>query len=76
VVGAGLSSDVRTVKELTDGATFQWQDMLNNHCMLLSLHTNRYVGINSGTGEPYSADYPGTTPDCRNGTVFQWQVVK
>ncbi len=76
VVGAGLSSDVRTVKELTDGAIFQWQDLLNNHCMLLSLHTNRFVGINSSTGEPYSADYPGTTPDCKNGTVFSWQVVK
>ena len=75
VVGAGLSSDVRLLKEESEGSLFMWQDMLDGQCMLLSLKTHRYVGLHPETNEPYSADWPGTLPDRRDGTVFRWQVV-
>lgn len=75
VVGEGLSSDVRLLKEETEGSLFLWQDMLYGQCMLLSLKTNRYVGIHPETGEPYSADWPGTLPDRKDGTVFSWKVI-
>lgn len=75
VVGAGLAADVRFIKEETENSLFMWQDMLRNQCMLLSLKTNRYVGLDTETGEPYSADWPGTTPSRKNGTVFIWKEV-
>lgn len=73
VVGAGLSADVRLTKTETEGSLFQWQDMLYGQCMLLSLKTQRYVGIAPDTGEPYSADWPGTVPERKDGTVFRWE---
>jgi len=73
VVGAGLSTDIHLIKNETEGSLFMWQDMLRHQCMLLSLKTNRYVGLNPTTGESYSADWPGTTPDRKNGTVFEWK---
>lgn len=75
VVGIGIASDVRMLKTETEGSLFQWQDMLRNQCMLLSLKTNRFVGLTPGTGEPYSADFPGTLPDRKDGTVLIWKVV-
>lgn len=78
VIGKGLSADVRMMKEKTDGCLFQWQDMISisNQFMLLSLKTNRYVGASPDMGEPYSADWTGTTPDRKNGTVFEWEECK
>jgi xylan 1,4-beta-xylosidase len=72
VVGAGLSADVRLCPQESDGSLFQWQDMLRDQCMLLSLQTHRYVGLDPATGEPYSADWPGTRPDRKDGTVLAW----
>jgi len=76
VVGIGLSGDVRLSKKETDGSLFQWQDMLRNQCMLLSLKTDRYVGIDPFTGEPYSAESPGARPDRKDGAVFSWAEVR
>ncbi|PTY07084.1 glycoside hydrolase [Opitutaceae bacterium EW11] len=76
VVGAGLSADVRLQKEESAASLFLWQDMLRNRqCMLLSLKTHRYVGIDPSTGEPYGADWPGTTPNRKDGTVLTWTEV-
>ncbi len=75
IVGVGLAADVRLIKEETDGSLFMWQDMLRGECMLLSLKTNRFVGLNPVTGELYSADWPGTLPARKDGTVFEWKVV-
>jgi hypothetical protein len=75
VVGAGLSTDVRPMKKESEGSLFIWQDMIRDHqCMLLSLKTNRFVGIDPTTGEPYGADWPGSSPDRKNGTVLRWEV--
>lgn len=76
VVGAGLSADVRLIKKESVGSLFQWQDMLHGQCMLLSLKTNRYVGLDPATGEPYAADWTGSSPSRGNGTVFNWNEVK
>ncbi len=75
VVGIGISGDVRLMKEDSEGSLFQWQDMLHNQCMLLSLKTNRYLGLIPNTGEPYSADHPGTLPSRKDGSVMVWKVV-
>jgi hypothetical protein len=72
VVGTGLSADVRLLKQESADSLFQWQDMLHGQCMLLSLKTHRYVGFDPVTGEPYAADWPGTRPDRKDGTVFVW----
>ncbi|HVJ01370.1 MAG TPA: glycoside hydrolase 43 family protein [Sphingomonas sp.] len=72
VVGQGLPADVRLMKHESEASLFQWQDMLRRQFMLLSIRTNRYVGVDPGTGEPYSADWPGAAPDRRNGTVLVW----
>ena len=76
VVGIGISGDVRMFKEESEASLFQWQDMLRGQCMLLSLKTNRFVGLTPGTNEPYGADFPGTLPNRKDGTVFEWKVVE
>ena len=76
VVGLGLSADVRLMKEESPDSLFQWQDMIRDRqCMLLSLRTHRHVGIEPESGEPYSADRPGTRPDRKDGTVLTWAEV-
>jgi xylan 1,4-beta-xylosidase len=75
VVGIGISGDVRLMKQESEGSLFQWQDLLHHQCMLLSLKTNRYVGLTPGTGEPYAADRPGTLPNRKDGNVLVWKVV-
>ena len=44
--------------------------------MLLSLKTQRFVGLNPETGEPYSADWSGADPDRKDGTVFTWKIIE
>jgi len=72
VVGLGLSGDVRLSKKETDGSLVQWQDLLRGQCMLLSLRTHRYLGLDSLTGEPYSAESAGARPDRKDGAVLVW----
>lgn len=77
VIGAGLSADVRPMKQESAASLFMWQDMLRERqCMLLSLKTNRFVGLDPTTGEPYGADWPGTTPTRKDGTVLVWTVAE
>lgn len=71
VVGEGMSADVRFLPE-SEASLFQWQDMLRGEFMLLSLKTNRYVGIDPLTGEPYGADWPGASPSRKHGVVMRW----
>ncbi len=72
VVGLGLSADLQFRQQETEDSLFQWQDLLRSQCMLLSVKTHRYVGLDPATGEPYSADSPGPRPDRRDGAVFSW----
>ena len=73
VAGLGLSGDVRLSAEETEDCLFMWQDMLHGQCMLLSLKTNRYLGLDPASGEAYAADWAGTSASRLNGTVFQWE---
>lgn len=74
VVGMGLTANVRLLKDESESSVFQWQDMLHNQCMLLSLKTNRYVGPVPETRTPYAANFPGTRPDRKDGTVYRWEI--
>ncbi len=76
ISGFGLSADVRLIKEESEASLFQWQDMLRGQCMLMSLKTNRFVGCTPDQGEPYSADFPGSSPNRKNGCVFRFDVVE
>lgn len=76
VVGHGYVSDIHVSQELTDDCKFLWQDMLRGQCMLLCPKTNRYVGNVPGTGDSYSAQFPGTTPNRLNGCVFQVEIME
>ena len=76
IAGAGLSGDVRLSADASKAEEFVWQDMLYNHCMLLSLKTQRYVGKHTADGSPYSADFQGADAGMKNGCVFAWEVVE
>ena len=76
IAGAGLSGDVRLTSVARKAEEFVWQDMLYNHCMLLSLKTQRYVGKHPKDGSPYSADFQGADAGMKNGCVFSWEVVE
>ena len=73
VCGEGLSGDIRLSPVETEDCLFMWQDMLHNQCMLMSLKTHRYLGLDPTSGEPYAADWAGTSASRLNGTVFQWE---
>ncbi len=75
VVGIGLSADVRLLPEHPVDSRFMWQDLLRGEFMLLSMKTNRYLGILPESGEPYAADRPGPRPDRRDGTVLRWRLI-
>ncbi|PAW94451.1 glycoside hydrolase [Mucilaginibacter sp. MD40] len=76
ITGQGLAADVRLLPEESEASLFVWQDMLRGQGMLLSLKTNRFVGLDPNTGEVYSAGWAGTLPGRKDGTVFMWQQVK
>ena len=76
IAGAGLSGDVRLTSDASKAEEFVWQDMLYNHCMLLSLKMQRYVGKHTADGSPYSADFQGADAGMKNGCVFAWEVVE
>ena len=76
IAGAGLSGDVRLTADAGKAEEFVWQDMLYNHCMLLSLKTQRYVGKHPTDGSPYSADFQGADAGMKNGCVFSWEIVE
>ena len=76
IAGAGLSGDVRLTSDASKADEFVWQDMLYNHCMLLSLKMQRYVGKHTADGSPYSADFQGADAGMKNGCVFAWEIVE
>ena len=76
IAGAGLSGDVRLTSDASKAEEFVWQDMLYNHCMLLSQKTQRYVGKHTLDGSPYSADFQGADAGMKNGCVFAWEIVE
>ncbi len=72
VYGEGLPGDVRFTQNADEAEVFLWQDYLNHDFMLFSLRNHRYIGKSPTTGSPYSMDFPGADPACRNGAVLRW----
>ena len=76
VTGVGGMGDVRVLESPDETAsTFQWQDMLRDEVMLLSLVTQRHVHAEPNSGELTSADSPGARPGRKAGTCFRWVEV-
>jgi beta-xylosidase len=76
VTGVGGLGDVRLLQSPAEaGSSFQWEDMLGDETMLLSLVTNRYVYAEPNGGGLASADSPGARPDRKEGSCFRWAEV-
>ncbi len=76
VTGAGGMGDVRVLKSPDENAsTFQWQDMMRDEVMLLSLVTHRHVHAEPKSGGLAKADSPGAKPGKLDGTCFRWEEV-
>ena len=76
ISGAGGMGDVRLLKAPGETASgFQWQDMLGNEVMFLSLVTHRHLHAEPNSGELASADSPGARPGRKDGAVFRWEIV-
>lgn len=72
---AGLA-EVRFEKEDQGiNSTFQWQDMLRDDLMLMSLSSHRYIFVDANQGSLCSADAPGARPDRKGGACFSWEII-
>jgi hypothetical protein len=54
---------------------FEWQDMLKDDLMLMSLYTHRYLFVDPYSGSLCSADAAGGRPDRKEGACVNWQGV-
>jgi beta-xylosidase len=76
VTGVGGLGDVRVQDSPDETASnFQWQDMLRDEVMLLSLVTKRHIHAEPQSGGLASADSPGARPGRTDGTCFRWEEV-
>lgn len=76
VEGSGRAGDVKVVKTKPgDAETFQWVDLQRGDTLLLSLATRRYLVAPPGTG-PVAADHAGPAPDRKDGSCFEWRIVR
>ena len=77
VKGSGGMAEIRIESEdQGEASTFQWQDMLKNDLMLMSLLTHRYLYADPFGGSLCSADARGARPDRRGGACFAWEIVE
>jgi hypothetical protein len=76
VTGVGGLGDVRLLKSPDEtSSSFQWQDLMRDEVMLMSLVTQRHVHAEPNSGQLASADSPGAKPGRREGSCFRWEVV-
>lgn len=59
-------------KEDGEASIFQWQDMLKDDLMLMSLKTHRYLFADPHQKSLCSADAPGAMPNRKDGSCFRW----
>ena len=75
-LSAGANGEVRLVSgKPGDAETFQWVDMQRGDIALLSLATHRYLIVPPAAGPP-AASHPGPAPDRRDGSCFEWKIVR
>jgi xylan 1,4-beta-xylosidase len=64
---------VLSTGKITPKETFQWMETLNGELILMSLHTQKFLRIEPGTGK-ILADSPGPLSDNSDGVRFDWVV--
>lgn len=76
VLNFGEMAEVRLKEEEQgDASVFQWQDMLRNDLMLMSLKTHRYLFVDPHGESLTSANARGARPDRKGGACFSWEIV-
>jgi xylan 1,4-beta-xylosidase len=76
VAGSGRAGEVKVVKTKPgDAETFQWVDLQRGDTLLLSLATHRYIVAPAAAG-PVAADRAGPAPDRKDGSCFEWRIVR
>ncbi len=73
---AGLAEVRIESEDQGDASTFQWQDMLQDDLMLMSLYNHRYLFVDPYANSLCSADAPGARPDRKGGACFHWEIVE
>jgi len=75
VTGLGAIADLKLLPDLDPvRSVFQWQHMLQDDMMLLSLATHRHLTASPGMGGLASADSPGASPGREGGATFSFEV--
>ncbi len=72
---AGLAEVRIEDTEQGEASVFQWQDMLQDDLMLMSLYNHRYLFADPYAGSLCSADARGARPDRKGGACFAWEIV-
>ena len=73
---AGLAEVRIEPADQGETSTFQWQDMLKDDLMLMSLYNHRYLNVDPLAGSLCSADARGARPDRKGGACFYWKIIK
>ncbi|HYQ57079.1 MAG TPA: glycoside hydrolase 43 family protein [Draconibacterium sp.] len=77
VKGEGRMAEVRIeAEDQGEASTFQWQDMLKDDLMLMSLKTHRYLFADPFANSHCSADAYGARSDRKGGACFRWEIVE
>lgn len=77
VKGLGGMAEVRIeAEDQGEASTFQWQDMLKDDLMLMSLYNHRFLFVDPFAGSLCSADARGAQPDRKGGACFSWEIVE
>lgn len=72
---AGLAEVRIESSERGEASLFQWEDMLRDDLMLMSLYNHCYLFADPGARSLCSADARGARPDRKDGSCFGWQIV-
>lgn len=76
IAGSGKSGEITLKKgKPGDAETFQWVDLQRGDTLLMSLVTHRYI-VAPRTPGLVSADHPGPSPDRKDGSCFEWRIVR
>ncbi|MDA3881418.1 MAG: glycoside hydrolase 43 family protein [Prolixibacteraceae bacterium] len=73
---AGLAEVRIEDEDMGNASTFQWQDMLKDDLMLMSLYNHRYLFADPYARSLCSADARGARPDRKGGACFKWEIVE
>jgi hypothetical protein len=76
VGGTGKTGEIRMKPgKPGDAETFQWVDLQRGDTLLMSLATHCYI-VAPRTPGPIAANHAGPPPDRKDGSCFQWRIVR